>query len=310
MNDDPNLIGKSTMGFRRDPSATPKESIPRVRVTELPSPGASISQAAANPQPSNPGPLSTQVFLPSRFEFYEDLDTCFVRPMTGLHQSKFNRAAQEKKDRHTVNAITHMIGYDAGNLTIPDFFFLLYYIRLNSYTKTTLVHRGVCTNEEHHRDVQEKRKPATSLNSVHTINRTWLEDEQLSENYLEGFETSINEVSSILDTLGMKLDVPRMKDTIDLNDDLLSDPANADSLSELQFIGDRAACVRFINDPNASLRSRIQAIENLPVDVHDMLDEWRLRVSLYGVKEVIRFKCPECGADVENPVLLSAHSFL
>jgi hypothetical protein len=257
------------------------------------------------------GPLPVQVFLPSRFEFYgAEFKECFVKPMTGFHQSKFYRSANEQKDLHSANALTSLIGFDAKELTLPDFFFLLYWLRLNCYTKTQLIHNGVCNSPAHLAKVREKKLPSESLRSVHTINKTWLEQEDLSEDYLAGFEESAAELMAALEPIGYTLDVPRMRDTIELHDDLSSDEKYKDVIIEMEYMSDRASCIRRVDGAPVTLRERIQLVEQLPMDVHDMLDEWRVRVSMYGVKESIKFKCTECGAQVENPVLISAHSFL
>lgn len=316
-------VSRSTAAFKRPTPATPPAKpaatgtqVPKARVMELPHPGASpdtpqTPAPAAALAETKTGPVPVQVFLPSRFEFYgPEFQQCFVKPMTGFHQSKFYRAATEKKDLHTANALTTLIGFDAKELTIPDFFFVLYWLRLNCYTKTQLIHNGVCDNPQHLQDVREKKKDVKTLRSVHPINQTWLEQEDLDPDYLKGFEESVKELIATLDPLGYTLDAPRMRDTIELHDDLSSDEANADVITEMEFLADRAACLRLKAGPPNTLKERIQVVESLPVDTQDMLDEWRVRVSLYGVKESIKFKCPECGAEVENPVLISAHSFL
>lgn len=320
MSNDDLSVSRSTAAFKR-PTATPVNpatagaSVPKVRVTELPHPGAPIPDPTAtqvNPAvTTTSGPIPVQVYLPSRFEFYgPEFKECFVRPMTGFHQSKFFRSANEKKDVHSANALTSLIGFDAKELTLPDFFFLLYWLRLNCYTKTQLIHNGVCNSPAHLQRVRDGKVPAESLRSVHTISRTWLEQDDLSDDYMTGFEENVKELLAALEVVGYTLDVPRMKDTIELHDDLQSDEKYKDIITEMEFMADRASCIRRIDGVAVSLKDRIQLIEQQSVDVHDMLDEWRVRVSLYGVKESIKFKCTECSAEVENPVLISAHSFL
>lgn len=250
-----------------------------------------------------------QIFLPSRYEFY-DIKHSMVKPMTGFHQSKFFRAAHEKSDLHMVNAINTLLegGLTAGELTIPDFYFVMYWLRLNSYTRTQMVHRGVCNNPAHLQDVYEKKKEKESLVTVSQVPRTILETTELNDDYLKGFEEELTLLMNSLGPVGLTLTAPRMRDTIELHDTLI--PENPDQSEEIAFLGDRAACVMAENGEPLSLKQRIELIQSMSIDVHDILDEWRLRVSMYGVKEVIKFKCNGCGAEVENPILISAHSFL
>lgn len=311
-------LGTSKMKFPARKTAPQQPTpLPSVRIREVhevdpPSP----PQAEQAPAPQISGPLPVQIFLPSRCEFYPDIKSVFVRPMKGFHQSKFYRAAHEKSDIHVVNAINTLLsqdigltqGIDSSKLTIPDFFFIMYWLRLNCYTRTPLVHRGVCNNPEHLNDVASGKRTKESLVTIVHLKQTMLEQTELQDDYLEGFEEEVSFLMEELSPLGLTLTAPRMADVIELNDVLV--PENRDNEEEIRYMADRAACVTKADGSHLSLKERIDILSNMSVDVQDLLDEWRIRVSTYGIKESVKFTCEGCGAEVENAILISAHSFL
>ena len=314
-------LGTTRMKFPPRKTAPPTSNVkPGIRIREV------VEEANAQSAPptapaaaaQRSGPVPVQITLPSRFEFYDDIQSVFVRPMNGFHQSKFYRAAHEKSDAHVVNAINLLLSQDIGmtkpidanQLTIPDFYFVMYWLRLNCYTKTPLVHRGICNHPKHLNDVAAGERPRESLTTIVHIKNTTLEQTDLQEDYLEQFDEQLAFLLAELGQRGLTLTAPRMGDVNELNDVLL--PDNAETAEEIRYTADRAACL-VLEDKAAkplTLKQRIDIASELSVDVLDLLDEWRIRVSSYGVKESVKFKCDGCGAEVENPILISAHSFL
>jgi len=252
-------------------------------------------------------PTAITVYLPSRYEFY-NFSSISLKPLKGYHQAKFHRAAKEKTDRHVADAITSLLpkGILAEELTIPDFYYILYWLRLNSYTKTNLVHKGVCTNPEHVMKVRAGESSRDTLYTVSIISKSWLKEVQLDEKYLDGFDQELIQLTAALLPLGYTLTAPRIFDSIELDEEY----KDVENFEEISYLADRASCIKRTDGVRSTLRERIQVVEELDINIHDMLEEWRLRCSLYGVQESIRFTCKECGADVENPVSISAHSFL
>lgn len=259
------------------------------------------------PEAVSTSPEAIALFLPSRFEFYE-FSALSVGRLKGYHQAKFYKAANENKDRHVADALTSLFppGIKAEELTIPDFYFVMYWLRLNSYMRTELVHNGVCTNPAHLRAVREGKKEAKTLTTVEVITKTRLDQVELPENYLDGFDKELAELTSVLNPLGYTLTAPRMFDVIELNEEFTDAP----NFDEISYLGDRAACITKTDGHRSTLKERIQVVESLNLNVLELLEDWRHRCSSYGVRESIKFKCKECGADVENDISISAHSFL
>ena len=267
------------------------------------------SVAPGSPEPSLPAseaskdPAATTVFLPSRFEFYP-FKSISVLPVGGFHQAKFSRAAKEKLTRHVVEAVSTLLpeGIDAADLTVPDFYFILYWLRLNCYTRAQLVHKGVCRDHKHVAQVREGKKPADSLVNLVTVTKTSLKQEELPHDYLGDWqpEPSLLEKADYYPCT--------MRDVISLEEDF--DDLPPESMDELEYLADLASFIRIKGNPEATLRERIQLLEKANPDELESIALYRQAVSNYGVEEFIKFKCKECGAETETAISISAHSFL
>lgn len=265
-------------------------------------PAPQLSEGPATSAAASSDPTAVTVFLPSKGMFY-DFTTLAIKPVRGYHQSKFSRAAKEKLTRHIVEAVTTLLpdGVDAMDLTVPDFYFLLYWLRLNCYTKAQLVHRGVCQHHDHVRKVREGELKPESLVTLVTIGKTSLKQTEIDPNYLEGFIPDAQ-----LDASGLDLYPLRMRDVVDMEENL----SDSENFIEVEYIADLASFVRVRAQPNASLTDRCKLVENLSPDALESIAEYRDRVSNYGVEELLNFTCQECRAGNETVVSISAHSFL
>jgi hypothetical protein len=282
-----------------NPTSGPEPATPASTVT--------VTAIDSKPEVVSLSPEATTIFLPSRCEFYE-FSAISLGRFKGFHQAKFYRAATEHKDRHAADAITSLLppGIKSEELTIPDFYFVMYWLRLSTYMRTELVHTGVCTNPAHLEAVRKKQKDSKTLTSVEVITKTRLEQVELSTTYLEGFEDGLTVLTEALNPLGYTITAPRMFDVIDLNENYADDP----NFEEISYLSDKASCLVRVDGVRTTLKERIQIVETLDIAVLEYLEEWRVRCSSYGVRESIKFKCKECGADVENDISISAHSFL
>lgn len=310
-------VSKSVQAFQRRPASSQQAAAPKpTRVvvsdesTELEAP-PDPTPPPAQPTSNKPGALPVRIYLPSRFWFYS-FSEITLRPLKGHHQDLMYRAAHEYDDQLVADAITDLLpeGIRSEDLTVPDFYFIMYWLRLNCYTKTQLVHRGVCNSEKHLMEVRSGAKKTESLVTVVTIPKTWLEQTELAEDFLDGFEDSMKFIMEELSPLGYTVTPPRMYDVIALQNMKKEAGEEEIKTDTLSFNADRAACLVKEDGSKSTLAERIEIVRELSVDTLDLLDEWRVRSAMYGVKESVRFKCKECGADVENPVLLSAHAFL
>jgi hypothetical protein len=251
-------------------------------------------------------PSSMGVDLPSKFHFYPQ-KTISVKPLKGFHQAKFSRAAKEKSNRHMADAISSLLpsGFSAYDLTIPDYYWILYYLRITCYTKNTLIHTSVCTNPEHILDVAKGIEDRESLVTVTTLTRTHLKDIEFDEKAaFEGFDFNSPEMEE-LKTFGVTVGPSRVGDMVEL--DTLTTGSDEDS--EMEFKADFAGFLAGI-DRKMTLAERLKVVDELSNDALSMLSDYRTRVSNYGVEETIRVRCGKCGAESETTVSISAHSFL
>lgn len=254
---------------------------------------------------------AVSIYPPSNFYFYP-FKSLSVKPIRGFQQAKFARAAREKKTAFIAEALTSILprGTDlegnpvqvfAEDLTIPDFYWLLYWLRINFYTRTQLIHKGVCTNPEHLKKVDRQLLPVDSLITTTSITSTTLKEEVLTENFLEGFQPS--DFDTFL-KYGYMLYPPTMRDAIDLEENnYTSDP-------DLVYLSDFASCLKRLDGKSSPLKDRIMFVEQLSADELEVISDYQFRVSNYGVVETLKFQCKECRADVETQVSISAHSFL
>lgn len=306
-NNPPDVISRQTRRFSRPSPALRGENPTSGPEVPAPTSVVEVTPVDAKPEIVSLSPEATAVFLPSRFEFYE-FSAISIGRFKGYHQAKFYRAATEHKDRHAADAISSLLpnGIRAEELTIPDFYFIMYWLRLSTYMRTELVHNGVCTNPAHLEAVRKNEKDPKTLTTVEVITKTRLEQKELPTDYLDGFDEGLSVLTEALNPIGYTITAPRMFDVIDLNENFADDP----NFDEISYLSDRAACLVRADGVRSTLKERIQIVETLDIHVLEFLEEWRVRSSSYGVKETIKFNCKGCGAAVENEISISAHSFL
>lgn len=300
-----------TVAISRSSFKVPASLQAQLEVDEAAPPVAQESFAAVKPEATEAGsdPSAVTLQLPSNGTFYP-FRNLSIKPVKGYHQAKFARAAKEKTTRHIVEAITTLLpqGVNAMDLTVPDFYYLLYWLRLNCYTKAQLVHRGVCQNPKHVEEVKAGKKAPASLVTLVTVGKTSLRETELDPAYLDGFEVPAD-VASELQEAKVELYPLCMKDVVDLEENF--DDVKEEG-TELEYLSDLASFLRSTSDKpeDASLKSRVMIVEDLSPDALEVIADYRDRVSQYGVEEFLKFNCQECGAGNETAVSISAHSFL
>jgi hypothetical protein len=253
-------------------------------------------------------PSAMSVELPSNFFFY-DFKELAVKPLKGYHQAKFSRSAKEKSHKHMVEAISTVLtdGISAYDLTIPDFYWVLYYLRLSCYTKSPMIHRTVCTNPEHVLDVAAGRKTKDSLITLSTITKTMLQDITFNpEKEFEGFDQTA--ADAFFEKHGLKLHPVLVRDMVEMGT-LYSDDGDEGEDSEMEYCAEFAGLLKS-PDKHLTLADRISIVKTLDIDEIELIKDYSRRVSAYGVKETIKAHCGDCSAEVNTVVSISAHSFL
>lgn len=250
-------------------------------------------------------PLYISVDLPSKFYFYSGLKTLSVCPVKGSHQAKFHRAAKLESTKLTVEAVSSLLGDEVGAqwLTVPDFFWLLYYLRINFYPEGSLTYKAVCMNPTHLAQVNSGEKTQESLVTLSILKKTELKETLLSAASIE-FLSSVDQTP--FQALGYNLTAPRMQDSIELEEKLSERP----DYDELEYLADYAGCLVRNDGEVDSLEDRIKVVSDMSVGMIKTLEAYLQVATGYGVEEFVSTKCKECGAVVETEVSVTAHDFL
>jgi len=205
-------------------------------------------------------------------------------------------------------------GVSAFDLTPADFYFLMYWQRVNSFTKTPQIITATCTDPKHVAKVDAKELPDTSLKIEQFLNSTTLDTKYADILDLSEFQTRL---------AGYDLHVETMRDVVEMTEKLI-DLAEAEAeategtpgtrtekeddseTSEYGWLATRAA---FLN-PSISLDERCKIIGDMAAEDVAELDKYSLAVTDYGVEEYATIKCKECGASKRVKISFDALTFL
>ncbi len=285
-----------------------EQSQPPQRFIPVPKTGTAGTADAAT---VNPKVVSVQ--LPSKFSFY-DFKTLTVSPILGYHQAKFARAAAEKNHRHMAEAISTLLHTAEGvpvsamDLTIPDYYWLLYWLRINHYTRSPLTHVGFCNNPEHLKKIKAGELEPATLKTIVTINKTTLKETEFDTAPVEEF---ISTNGAGLQSAPFAFHPATVRDLLELEDIVDSSP---EVTREIDYLADIASYLKYngedANQVQVSLKDRIELVQSLEVDELELVCDYRDHVQDYGVIEQVRFTCKECSAAVENDISIAAHTFL
>lgn len=288
-------------------------------------PVAEVQVEKLAPQ-SETDPQYMSISLPSLFRFY-DFKHLSVRNIKGFHQAKFSRAAKEANVRYLVEAISSTMGdkVSAFDLTSNDFYFVMYWQRINSYPKNPQIITHMCDNMEHLKATQlpegnPKRKTLESLKI-----EAFLDNTTTDTVYLE--EWDMSKWADLDEKYGLGVETMRdIVDFEDLQEEMAAQRAarrnrpvqartvdeEADdeiSEDELMWLGGRAAFLAKLPG-RESLQARIEIVKQMDADEIAALEEYKDAVTAYGVKEFANLKCKECGAHHRVQLSVDALSFL
>lgn len=328
-----NQMSGITPGIPGGPSALPAGVRPNLAPTNPTGiPVMPTAHAPAPPAAPQPFHISTElqesdrnaaflpVALPSNFVFYPFKEV-HVRLVTGLQQAKFSQAAKSKNFRYTVEAVNVSFAnrLNAMDLVLQDFFYVAYFLRLASYTRSQFRHVGLCTNPEHLKRIAEGKAKPESIQALAVINRT-----DLTETTLPG----IPAVPPALAALGLRLGPAYIRDVVVL-DELEDEASKTGDQDTVNYLGNAACYLDAMQtDPRwakymppaedtktvlrpLTLKERMEIVADLPAEVITSLNEdWILPISSFGIKEEIVTNCKECGAAVRTEVRIAPHHFL
>jgi hypothetical protein len=272
-------------------------------------------------------PNFTTIGLPSQFAFY-DFKQLTITQLKGIHQAKLSRAAKEKKIRYVVEAIGSTLGegVSAFDLTPQDFYFLMYWHRLQSFPKNPQLIPYSCTNEDHIRrtilrtDHSDYLDPKT-LDISTILNETTLKTEYLDGLDLSPFQELIDKYDLHVETMRDIVEFAELQEEEDYLDqqeqsEYGDDQTTAsveeesdESFSEVEWLQVRSVFLRRGPGRNTILE-RNEIVKQMSSDEIFELDKYIEAVTNYGVSEATVLRCKECGASHRVKLSVDALTFL
>ena len=276
-----------------------------------------------------------EVFLPSKFLPYS-FKRLYVRQLTRGEIKAVVRAKASGSHRHLVNALGQTISVDVYDLTVGDFWYLMYWHRINSYKRTPFNVTWTCTEEQHVARTQSEMQgeaefmaPSTLENqmvisnsnlkeiAVDPVKYTEVAQQLLAEYGIRATPQLVRDFVDILETeeedqlrqqakqqkLG-KVDVENDDELMNLLYQLQEEVATI----EVRMYGYRYAAI-VSREHGETLEDRDAFLDTLDPEVDQMLEQF-LQVSDHGVKETFKVTCAGCGASKEIKSSLDALSFL
>jgi hypothetical protein len=242
------------------------------------------------------------IVLPSLFLFYGFKELAarafHVEEIAKIYSSYM--AQDNSGSRLLVEAIGATLSQDVMKLTVGDFWFLMYWHRLNSYKRNPFVVTFHCYAEDHHTQVNEgKLAPETLKNQV-TIEQSSLKLITLDQS----FKTRCDEFEQ---QTGLRF-------TPELVEDWLYIEENRDELSPQQEFLIRYASRLEQNDVQGhTLKERCDFLLNKPdleIGVLHEMEDRLIGAADHGVEETITTECGVCHAPIQQKLVVGALNFL
>ena len=258
-----------------------------------------------------------EVDLPSRYKFY-DFQHLYIRPFKQKHLRKLIQGQANKNARYMAEVINSCIACEKGykdlvfRLCREDFTYLQYWERIHSFPNIQYTQMVECTNPEHIKMVEEKKLPANSLVFPQAITKTTLDVTYLEEDAKYSFDGYIpQELKDKYPQVTMH--VPYMEDYLQLLELAEKEVGDNDDEGLAWFMTGVPASMLTIVDAQGktlSLKERFDVVDELSPESVMLLQEVKSEVPEFGVTQIIKAKCPRCGAVTATQLVLNAHSFL
>lgn len=261
--------------------------------------------------------------LPSGCKLYAGFtdNVMHVRRFSVDEALKIYDARAESSLRMLVEAVGATLdNFSVWDLTVGDFWFLMYWHRLHSYPKSPFIVNWTCGHEQHLQKVRNKELEVETLNQEMVLRQSDLRISALN------FEASEALHKAITDEYGVTVTVMRMGDFVrivemeDEDSEAVRDTEERDEEGKLlkkgkplykpsdYLVARHAANLSRVH--SESLDERIKALKALnDVSLWKKLDEYLL-VADHGVVETFKVKCKACSHSTEVEVALDAMTFL
>lgn len=264
-----------------------------------------------NPLPGFEAPVadgeSSSLALPSRFAYYGFRDL-YVQPFRARHLAKLQKAHREQSLQPIVEAVSAVLyttepAYAgralAFDLSLPDFYTVLYWLRMNSFTKSNYVHKTVCQNPEHQAKVEKGELNEDTLKIQQIVTKSDIKVVDLEK-------IPDPEVYHFSDASAMIFRPPTMRDVVEFAE---SPELQDDELrEEFSFLAQLASHIQH-RDLELSLAQRIEIVKDATADQVELIQAFEKEVGGFGVLDVVTVQCKCCGYSQKTKLNIAAHSF-
>jgi hypothetical protein len=227
--------------------------------------------------------------LPTAMAF-ADCDKLSVRPFRLKEKYKLGAARNSQQIRYVIEAVGACIDRSVWSLPLMDFWYICYWLRTQSYSRTPFTVSWACEDREHFRRVALGEDNEKTL-----INQTVLSYSDIQVRPLD--MPALRELAISLSEAGVFLHVPTVADFVERIEHAGEwDP-------EFAFLVDLAVFIR----PDRHGKTLAQRVEflralsdqpNGEAIVGDLLDAKAL-LEKGGTKETINASCKSCGVHQE-----------
>lgn len=245
-------------------------------------------------------PEGISIDLPSRFFYYEFKDL-YVKPLRVSHMAKIAKAHEQSSLQIMAEAISSLLSTSSSDakdlafkLTMADFNFVLYWLRLNSFSKPQIRVESKCMNEDHIKKVESGEMDEKSL-----LITTIYKESMMQTNYLE---SAPDPEKYHIEKDGTRIDL-RPETIMDVLQ-FLDNPKWDDA--EFQYQARIASVLNLDTD----LETKIKIINDIDPDQALLALEFADLVDTYGIVETVKTNCIGCGASGLVKITVDAPSFL
>lgn len=245
--------------------------------------------------------------LPSRFAYYGFRDV-YIQPLRARHLAKLQKAQREQSLLPIVEAVSAVIyttepAYSgralAFDLSLPDFYMALYWLRMNSFTKSNYVHKTRCKNPEHIKKVESGELAPDTLDIQQIIQKSELQVVEL-EKIPDPEKYHFSDASQIIFRPPTMRDVVEFSEAPELQDD--------DAREEFTFLAQLATHIQH-RDLELSLHQRVEIVKDATADQVQLIQEFEKELGDFGVVDKVAVQCKCCGHSQKTKLNIAAHSF-
>ncbi len=235
--------------------------------------------------------------LPSKCLVYTEKSVA-VRPFEVPEINKIHRAIVEKTIRHEVDAMSACLSISAYQLTLGDFYWLMYWEYVNSYKRMPKTVSWRCSNPEHLEKVVSLETGPETLQNTEVITNSHLKEEALDIERVNLF------AEKFYTEYGLYLDLPRVSDLVETENETDNDTEWYNKYAALISRQHYGATTK---QRREYLKGWFKAHSN--PDVLMDFEDW-IELTQHGVQEEVTVTCKECGATDKVELSVTPLSFL